>query len=192
VKIGLMGGTFDPIHLGHLRAAESARESLGLARVVFVPAGTPPHRTDPVSSARDRFTMVALATAGHPGFVASDIELTREGPSYTVDTVRGFLDSDPEADIIVIVGSDAFAEMGSWKEPEQLFSMCSVAVVTRPGELGEPAPPRTKAGAATAVQGPTLAVSATLIRRRIRQGRSVRYLVPEGVAEYIAKRELYQ
>jgi len=192
VKIGLMGGTFDPIHLGHLRAAENARECLALDEVVFVPAGHPPHRPGPCGGALDRFAMVALATATHPGFVASDLELSRGGASYTVDTVAALLAAHPGATVVLIVGSDAFAEMGSWKDPERLLGLCSVAVVPRPGD-GAPAP-RLAADPArfTRVAGPGLEMSASLVRSRVREGRSVRYLVPDGVADFIAKRGLYR
>ena len=190
MKTGILGGTFDPIHLGHLRAAESAREALGLDRVVFVPAHVPPHRVDPVSSPLDRYAMVALATAGNPAFSASDIELRREGPSYTVDTVCGWLKENPGDSVVVIVGSDTFPDMATWRQPEKLFALSRVVVVSRPGQeldgLGD-APPGTER-----VEGPALPISATLVRRRAAAGQSVRYLVPDEVAEYIAKRGLYR
>jgi len=186
-----MGGTFDPIHLGHLRAAENARESAGLARVDFVPAHVPPHRAEAASPALDRFAMVALATAGHREFLASDLELRRDGPSYTVDTVAGLVETQPEHEFVLVVGGDAFAEMGSWKEAERLFGLCRLAVVPRPGAEG--------AGAEIGggreiirVDGPGLDVSATDVRRRVREGRSIRYLVPDAVAEYIGKKGLYR
>lgn len=190
MKTGILGGTFDPIHLGHLRAAESAREALQLDKVVFVPARVPPHRRDAVSPSLDRFAMVALATSGHPAFSASDIELRREGPSYTVDTVGEWLEHNPDDSVVVIVGSDTFPDMATWRDPEKLFALCRVAVVNRPGEeRGElaGAPPGTER-----VAGPGLPISATLVRRRAAAGQSVRYLVPDGVAEYIAKRGLYR
>jgi nicotinate-nucleotide adenylyltransferase len=190
-----MGGTFDPIHLGHLRAAESARESLGLDRVAFVPAHVPPHRPGPGSSPLDRYAMVCLATAGHPGFVASDLELRRDGPSYTVDTLTGLLAEQPGATIVLIVGSDTFPEMATWREPQRIFALCSLAVVPRPG-AGLPAPaelvPELRAAPLRIVPGPGLPISATEVRRRVQEGFSVRYLVPDGVAEYIDKRGLYR
>jgi nicotinate-nucleotide adenylyltransferase len=192
LKVGLMGGTFDPIHLGHLRAAESAREALGLDRVAFVPAGVPPHKEAPLSAAIDRYAMVCLATAGHAHFVPSDFEIRRDGKSFTVDTVAALLAEAPSDSITVIVGSDTFPEMPTWREPERLFSLAEVAVVERPGEREGP----TRALPAGArgvhrVKGPALDVSATDVRERVRRGESVRYLVPEAVAEYIAKRGLY-
>jgi nicotinate-nucleotide adenylyltransferase len=187
-----MGGTFDPIHLGHLRAAESAREALGLDHVAFVPAGVPPHREAPLSAALDRYAMVCLATAGHARFVPSDFEIRREGKSFTVDTVAALLEAAPSDTITVIVGSDTFPEMPTWREPARLFSLAEVAVVDRPGEEEVSVPPL-PAGArgVVRVKGPALAVSATAVRERVRRGESVRYLVPEPVAEYIAKRGLY-
>jgi nicotinate-nucleotide adenylyltransferase len=186
-----MGGTFDPIHLGHLRAAENAREALGLDRVMFVPAAHPPHRPGPLASALDRFAMTALATSGHGAFVASDVELLRTGPSYTVDTVTLFLGQQP-ASLCLIVGSDTFVEMTGWKDAARIFAACEVAVVPRPGEESAALkPPFADTVGVSLVPGPTLDISATSVRARVREGRSVRYLVPRGVADYIAKRGLY-
>ena len=186
-----MGGTFDPIHLGHLRAAESAREALRLDRVVFVPAALPPHRSGPVASALDRFAMTALATAAHGPFETSDLELRREGPSYTVDTVSAFLAERP-ASLCLIVGSDTFEEMTGWRDAARIFASCHVAVVPRPGDESlPPAPPFPDAAGVSLVSGPTLPISATTVRARVREGRSVRYLVPDAVADYIVKRRLY-
>ncbi len=182
-----MGGTFDPIHLGHLRAAENAREALGLERVAFVPAAQPPHRAAPLSSARDRFAMLALATAGHSRFCVSAAELDREGPSYTVDTLRAWRGQHPADELVLVVGSDAFAEMDAWREAKALFDLCTVAVVPRSRE-SLPAGP----GPAVPVIGPGLPVSSTEIRRRVAAGQSVRYLVPEAVADFIEKQGLYR
>jgi len=188
-----MGGTFDPIHLGHLRAAESAREALGLAEVAFVPAGVPPHRPGPQTSSIDRFAMVCLATAAHPAFTASDLELRREGASYTVDTVAALLAARPGATVVLIVGSDAFAEIGSWKDRERLFALCSVAVVLRPGTSAQAGWESVDMDSRVArVEGPGLPISATVVRQRVRDGLSVRYLVPDAVADHIAKRGLYR
>jgi nicotinate-nucleotide adenylyltransferase len=187
----MMGGTFDPIHLGHLRAAESAREALRLDEVAFVPSGVPPHRPGPHSSALDRYAMVSLATAGNRAFVACDAELRRQGASYTVDTVAALREERPGAALVLILGSDAFAEIASWKDPERLFGLCSLAVVSRPGEDAPPAL-ASAAGRVEHVAGPVLAVSATAVRRRVSEGLSVRYLVPDAVADYIAKRGLYR
>lgn len=187
MKVGFLGGTFDPIHLGHLRAAETAREGLGLERVAFVPAGVPPHRGAPLASALDRYAMTALATACQPAFVASDMELRREGPSYTVDTLRAWRCARPHDELVLLLGSDAFADMSGWREVEALRSLCEVAVLARPGDARE-------TGDATTLRvvGPALDLSSSEIRSRLAEGRSVRYLVPEAVADYITKRGLYR
>jgi len=191
VKLGLMGGTFDPIHLGHLRAAENAREALGLDRVMFVPAAQPPHRPGPVASPLDRFAMTALATSDHGPFQASDVELLRTGPSYTVDTIADFLAKGPSS-LCLIVGSDTFVEMTGWKDAARIFASCQVAVVARPGEEETATrAPFPEAMGVSLVPGPALDISATAVRARVREGRSIRYLVPDGVADYIAKRRLY-
>ena len=192
MRLGVFGGTFDPIHLGHLRAAENALECLALDRVAFVPAAIPPHRAEPSSSVLDRYAMTALATAGHPRFAVSDVELRREGPSYTVDTVAALRGQDPDHEVYVIVGSDTYPEMSTWKEHERLFSLCTVAVVSRPGERPAAGAERDRASGVAWVEGPGLAISASGIRERVRQRRSVRYLVPDAVADYIAKRALYR
>jgi nicotinate-nucleotide adenylyltransferase len=186
----MLGGTFDPIHLGHLRAAENAREGLGLDRVLFVPARTPPHRKGPLASPLDRFAMAVLAVQGHPRFLVSDIELRREGPSYTVDTVEEWLRLNPRDAIYLVVGSDTFPEMTSWKDYNRLFSVCTVAVAARPGE-GEGVP-SLGALAGLRVDGPGLPVSSTEVRRLVSAGSSIRYLVPDAVADYVEKRELYR
>lgn len=195
-RIGIMGGTFDPIHLGHLRAAEDAREELGLQEVVFVPAGVPPHRQAPLASALDRFAMTALATAGHPGFTTSPCELRREGPSYTVDTVAAFREAWPGVELLLIVGSDTFPELAVWRDRDRLLTLCTVAVVARPVEAAGPAV-GTAVGpaepvAVARVTGAGLPISASFIRERLAAGHSVRYLVPDTVAEYIGKRGLYR
>jgi nicotinate-nucleotide adenylyltransferase len=189
VKVGILGGTFDPIHLGHLRAAENAREGLELDRVVFVPARTPPHRKDALASPLDRFTMAALAVQGHPDFLASDVEIRRDGPSFTVDTVEEWLRQHPGDSVFLVVGSDTFPEMTTWKDCDRLFSLCTVAVALRPG-AGE----GKAAGRPTArrVEGPGLEISSSEVRRRVASGGSIRYLVPDPVADYVGKRGLYR
>lgn len=191
MKLGLLGGMFDPIHLGHLRAAEIVRESLSLDEVVFVPAGVPPHRERPAASGIDRYAMVALATAGDRAFTPSDIELRRDGPSYTVETVAALRERHPGAEVVLIVGSDNLPMIAGWRDPERLLALCTVAVVERPGSVPSPA------GAVPAtrlhrVEGTTLPIASRDLRERVRAGRSVRHLVPDGVADYIEKRSLYR
>jgi nicotinate-nucleotide adenylyltransferase len=188
VKLGIFGGTFDPIHLGHLRAAESAREAAQLDQVAFVPAARSPYKGDPESPALDRYAMVALATAAHEAFLPSDLELGRVPPSYTVDTVRALRQARPADQLFLIVGSDSLAELPAWRESARILAECTVVAVARPGEGAAP----TGAHELMWVEGPGLPVSATDVRRRVRDGRSIRFLVPDAVADYITKRGLYR
>ncbi|HYU43301.1 MAG TPA: nicotinate-nucleotide adenylyltransferase [Vicinamibacteria bacterium] len=191
MKLGLLGGMFDPIHIGHLRAAEIVREALALDEVVFVPAGRPPHRGQPAAAGLDRYAMVALATAAERAFVPSDVELAREGPSYTVETVALIRKQRPGVDVVLIVGSDNLPMIADWREPERLLELCTVAVVERPGSI--PAPAGTlPAERVHRVEGTALPIASRDLRERIRAGRSVRHLVPSGVADYIEKRGLYR
>jgi nicotinate-nucleotide adenylyltransferase len=200
VKLGLMGGMFDPIHFGHLRAAENARAALGLDQVTFVPAAVPPHRAVPAASAIDRYAMVALATANDPGFVPWDGEIRRGGPSYTVDTAEALLGENPGAALTLIVGADNLALLPQWKEPARLLALCTVAVVGRPARSGEGAAEDDPAAAAVRldparfvhVEGSHLPIASSALRERVRTGGSVRYLVPDAVAGYIEKRGLYR
>jgi nicotinate-nucleotide adenylyltransferase len=190
VKLGIMGGMFDPIHFGHLRAAENAREALGLDQVNFVPAAVPPHRAAPTASAIDRYAMVALATAGDPGFVPWDGEIRRDGASYTVDTAAALLAENPGADLTLIVGADNLSLLPQWKDPARLLAMCTVAVVGRPGQ--EVTPSGLDPARFVHVEGSQLPIASSALRERVRAGRSVRYFVPDAVAGYIDKRGLYR
>jgi nicotinate-nucleotide adenylyltransferase len=193
VRIGLYGGTFDPIHLGHLRAAENAREELALDLVAFVPAAVPPHRGAPLSAADDRLAMARLATATYPAFEAWDVELRRDGPSYTVETVAALVSERPTDWFVLVVGADTWPEIPAWREPERLLSLVEVAVVDRPGYAGgEPRAPFPRARPPRRVSGPGLPLSASAIREHARTGRSVRFLVPDAVADYIGARGLYR
>jgi nicotinate-nucleotide adenylyltransferase len=193
VRIGLYGGTFDPIHLGHLRAAETAREAVRLDLVAFLPSAVPPHRGGPISSPGDRLAMARLATASQPRFEAWDTELRRPGPSYTVETVSALLAERPSDSFVLVVGADTWPEMMSWREPERLLSLVDVAVVDRPGFPGEnPRPPFPGARVVRRAEGPSLPISATAIRERTLRGLSVRFLVPDAVDDYILARGLYR
>jgi nicotinate-nucleotide adenylyltransferase len=200
-SIGIMGGTFDPIHLGHLAAAEEAREVLGLERILFVPAGIPPHKPDePISVAADRVAMVGLAIAGNPAFELSRIDVDRAGPSYTVDTVEALAAIERTAgrtpNLTFILSVETLLELPTWHEPERLFAACRLAVVPREGY---PAPQRGwlaeqfpgREDRVVSLDGPRLGVSSTAIRARVAAGRSIRYLVPAAVADYIAAHHLY-
>jgi len=192
VRIGLYGGTFDPIHLGHLRAAETAREGARLDLVAFLPSAVPPHRSAPLSAAADRLAMARLATLPYPRFETWDAELRRPGPSYTVETVSALVSERPSDTFVLVVGADTWPEMPTWREPRRLLSLVEVAIVDRPGYgCPDPQAPFPGARGVTRVAGPSLPISATDIRERAREGRSVRFLVPDAVAEYIASRRLY-
>jgi nicotinate-nucleotide adenylyltransferase len=193
VRIGLYGGTFDPIHLGHLRAAENVREALALDLVAFLPAAVPPHRGAPLSPAADRLAMARLATSPCRSFEAWDDELRREGPSYTVETVAALLQARGGDTFVLVVGADTWPEIPGWREPERLLSLVEVAVVDRPGfPSPEPLPHFAGARRAQRVSGPGLPLSASAIRAHARTGRSVRFLVPDAVADYIRERGLYR
>jgi nicotinate-nucleotide adenylyltransferase len=190
-RLGVFGGTFDPIHLGHLRAAELAREAAGLDRLLLLPSGQPPHRAGAAAAPLDRYAMVSLASAGHPALLPSDLELRRQGPSYTVETLDTLTAQRPQAELFLVIGSDAFAEMASWHEPERVAALCTLLVIERPGAPAAAAPALSGARVLRAA-GVGLEVSSSAVRRLRQEGRSVRYLVPEPVADYIEKRELYR
>ena len=190
-RLGVFGGTFDPVHLGHLRAAECARVDARLDTVLFLPSGQPPHRPGPLAPPFDRYAMVSLATAGHGPFRPSELELQREGPSYTVDTLRALRGRHPQAELFLLLGTDAFAEMGTWHEAAEVARAAAVVVIERPG--AERGPDPALPGLATVrVSAPALDVSSSQVRRLRGEGRSVRYLVPDTVADYIEKKELYR
>jgi nicotinate-nucleotide adenylyltransferase len=191
-----MGGTFDPVHYGHLAAAEEARRRFELARVIFVPSGRPPHKKErEVSPAEARYEMVALATASNPAFEASRVEVDRPGPSYSADTMEWFRRSlGEEVKLYFITGADAMLEIMTWHDPQRLGRVCEFIAVMRPGyELG----PLEKAlGPALLARTQVLevagvAVSSTELRRRAVSGRSLRYLTPPAVISYIRGRRLY-
>ncbi|MGQ9735848.1 MAG: nicotinate-nucleotide adenylyltransferase [Thermaceae bacterium] len=186
MRLGLFGGSFDPIHMGHLLAASEAAEVLGLDRVLFVTAARPPHKT-PVASPEDRYTMVLLATLGDERFEASRLELDRPGPSYTVDTLRMAQALYPGADLFFITGADAYRDVLSWKEGRRLADYAQLVAVSRPGYArpGLPVPVRW-------LEVPEYGVSSSLIRARLSEGKSIRYLVPHLVEVYFEKKRLYR
>jgi len=191
--VGILGGTFDPVHLGHLVLAESARETFGLARVVFVPAGQPPHKPGTViTPARERLHMVEIAIADHPLFAVSPIEVERPGPSYTVDTIGELCETEPAAEWCLIVGGDALAEIPTWHDYRTLLTLVTVLAAGRPG-ISLALPPELYEWPArvSLFYPPSLDISATMIRERIQRGLSIRYLVPGGVAAYLAEHRLY-
>ena len=192
MRVGLFGGTFDPIHIGHLIVAEEARERVGLDRVVFVPCGIPPHkRSERVSTGAIRLEMTMLATRGNPGFEVSDFEVSRDEASFTIETVRHFgRKLGKDAELFLIVGADSLLEMSAWKDPVDLLSECRPIVVSRPGFDLDGVEPRLR-DRALFVEGVSVSVSSTDIRTRVACGRSIRYLVPPPVLSYIVENRLY-
>jgi nicotinate-nucleotide adenylyltransferase len=193
-RVGVMGGTFDPIHNGHLVAASEVASRFGLDEVVFVPTGQP-WQKDEVSPTEHRYLMTVIATAANPRFSVSRVDIDRPGLTYTVDTMRDLRASDPTAEFFFITGADALAAILSWKSVDELFDLTHFVGVTRPGyarpELILPdlnLPP----GSVTLMEVPALAISSTDCRDRVRAGIPVWYLVPDGVVQYIAKHHLYQ
>jgi nicotinate-nucleotide adenylyltransferase len=213
MKIGLFGGTFDPIHWGHLRSAEEVSESYNLDRVFFIPASVPPHkRGQTTTPARDRLQMVRLAVARNPRFGVSTAEISRPGISYSIDTIRAFAARKrPSDSLYFIIGLDAFREIGTWKDFSDIFPLCNFIVTSRPGSKEND--PLKGAGVAVKklfcydfkqksyrhrsgtgiffIELTDIAISASEIRGLVKQGKSIRYLVPSVVEQYIKRRRLY-
>jgi nicotinate-nucleotide adenylyltransferase len=198
-RIGILGGTFDPPHIGHLWLAALAGDALGLSRVLLMPAARPPHKGEKaISNAADRVTMTRLAITGDPLLDLSLVEMERPGPSYTVDSLealRATLGLD--AGLVLIMAADSFAEIDSWREPDRLLELAEWAIGPRPGsDLPSRAALRERFGPAESrihlLEGPSLDVSSSAIRRRVAAGRSIRYLVPRAVEELIVDRGLYR
>ena len=192
-SIGIMGGTFDPIHIGHLAAAEEAREALGLECIVFVPAAIPPHKPDtPITAARDRAAMVELAIAGNDAFSLSRIELDRDGPSYTVDTLAAF--SADGVELSLVLGADALADLPRWHEPARVLELAALLVARRPG-APEPDLAGVRALSREArvqvLDVPLVDLSSRELRAHARAGGSLRYLVPEPAWRYMVDKGLY-
>ncbi len=200
--IGLFGGSFNPVHHGHLIVARSVAEQLGLSRMILIPAAVPPHK--PVANlapAADRLEMLRLAVRGEGLFELSDAELRRPGPSYTVTTVEQFgRDLGPAAELHWLIGADSLGELVNWYQARRLIGLCRIVTAARPGweqpDLGELrerfGPEQVERLAAGILPTPRIDISASEIRRRIRQGQSIRYLAPEPVVDYIESRRLYR
>jgi nicotinate-nucleotide adenylyltransferase len=197
-RLGILGGTFDPIHHGHLVAAEEASYQLALDKVLFVPAGAPPHKpARPISPSHHRLRMVDLAIAGKPYFAVSRVDVDRPAPSYTVDTLkllRAEWGAGPR--FFFIEGDDSLTDMVEWYQPQRLIELCELAVVRRPGsEIDLPALERQLPGISERVHWvkmPLLEISSTDLRARVRAGRSISYLVPREVEDYIQEQGLYR
>jgi len=190
LRLGVLGGTFDPLHLGHLIVARDVAERLGLDRVLFVLATRPPHKNRELSPAELRLEMLEAALAHDPVLVASDLEVRRPGPSYTIDTLREIRARYPEAELVLVIGADQWQQFEGWKDPQGIARMTTIAVMTREGED----PAAADAGVAIpsrVVPVTRIDVSATDLRERARQGRSIRHLVPEAAYKIIEREELY-
>jgi nicotinate-nucleotide adenylyltransferase len=188
VRLGVFGGSFDPVHLGHLIAAAEAHRALSLDRVLLIPAGQHPWKP-PMgpTGAADRLAMLRLAVDGDARFLVDDREVRRDGPSYTIDTLRSLRQETPGDRLSLLVGADAARDLASWREADAIPALAEVVVLSRPGE---PPPAHPLIGRVLAV--PAIEISASQVRERCRQGESIRYLVPDAVARYIADRRLYR
>ncbi|GAA0899775.1 nicotinate-nucleotide adenylyltransferase [Virgisporangium ochraceum] len=191
-RVGIMGGTFDPIHHGHLVAASEVADRFELDEVVFVPTGQPWQKADTeVSPAEDRYLMTVIATASNPRFTVSRVDIDRTGPTYTIDTLRDLAKAyGAGTGFYFITGADALERILSWKDADEMFKLAHFVGVTRPGfELSDAHLP---ADTVSLVQVPAMAISSTACRARVADGKPVWYLVPDGVVQYIAKRGLYR
>jgi len=195
-RVGVLGGTFDPLHLGHLRVAEVARDELTLERVLFVPAANPPHKSGgEVTDARERVAMLELVLSAEESFELSTIEIDRGGPSYTIETLDELQRERPETEYWFITGSDAFVEIRTWKEWETLLGRYSFVVHGRPGvslDDASRAVPAALHERIVFLRREMLNVSSTEIRRSVRDGHSIRFLVPDAVEGYIRQNRLYE
>ncbi len=191
-RIGVMGGTFDPVHNGHLSAAQEVAAGYALDEVVFVPTGQPWQKSDrAVSLAEDRYLMTVIATASNPRFTVSRTDVDRPGPTYTIDTLRALRRTYEDAELFFITGADALAQILGWHAAEELFALAHFVGVSRPGY--EPVDLAAfPDGAVTLLEVPALAISSSAVRERVAQGVPVWYLVPDGVVQYIDKRGLYR
>lgn len=195
MRLGLFGGTFDPIHLGHLILAEQCREACGLDLVWFVVAGSPPHKPGDRTPLAHRLEMARVATAGHPGFEVSEIESKRPGPHYSVETLAAVRSERPGDDLFFIIGADSLVDLPSWRQPDEIARLATIVVVNRPGidPVNLAALPDFGPDSNTlrSVTIPPIGIASKDLRRRMAEGRSVRYMVPRGVEAYIKAHNLY-
>jgi nicotinate-nucleotide adenylyltransferase len=191
-KIGILGGTFDPIHLGHLVLAEQVKEKLGLDKVIFIPSASPPHKSKrKLSPAKDRFHMTKLALESNSTFLVSDIELKRKGLSYTVETLKQLKKQYPDSEIYFLTGSDVLDEIHTWKNPEQIYKLAKVVIAIRPG-FDSFDSKNHFAKKSMIVPITSVDISSTQIRERVKKEQSIKYLVPAKVEEYIKKKRLFR
>jgi nicotinate-nucleotide adenylyltransferase len=188
-RLGVMGGTFDPIHNGHLVAASEVQSLLNLDAVVFVPTGQPWHK-EAVSSTEHRYLMTVIATAANPSFSVSRVDIDRPGITYTVDTLREIAQQYPDSDLFFISGADAIAQILAWKDIDEAWGLAHFVAVSRPGhQMNLPDSPE---GAIVELEVPALSISSSDCRDRVLNGQPIWYLVPDGVVQYIAKHRLYR
>ena len=188
-RVGIMGGTFDPIHHGHLVAASEVAQSYGLDEVVFVPTGEPTYKSV-VTPAEHRYLMTVIATASNPRFTVSRVDIDRGKPTFTIDTLRDIRRERPDAELFFITGADAIAQILSWRDVEELWELAHFVAVSRPGhDLSVSGLPEQDV---SLLEVPALAISSTDCRDRVRRGFPVWYLVPDGVVQYISKHHLYR
>ncbi len=190
MKLGILGGTFDPIHNGHLELGKRAKEQFGLDQILFIPAFIPPHKASrhDLTPAPYRYRMVELAIGGHPGFEISPMELNRPDISYTVDTLRLLKEKHPGVELYLILGEDSVAEISSWQEPEEIFKLARLLVAHRKG----PCPAAAAQPEIIWIDMPVCAYSSSEIRRLIREGKPATSMLPQGVEDYIHQMKLYQ
>jgi len=193
LKLGLFGGTFNPVHYGHLICAERIREFCSLQKIIFVPSKRPVHKELAGAVAPEhRYRMIELALEANPLFDVSDIEIKRKKPSFTIFTVTELLDRHPDADLYLIVGHDAYREIETWRDYRDLLDLVTLVVMQRTGEVSSKVNPAVKGKRVVFAENPVIEISSTDIRNRIRQGRSTRYLLPENVRSYIEEMGLYR
>jgi nicotinate-nucleotide adenylyltransferase len=195
--LGLLGGTFDPPHLGHLILAEIAYESLGLSRVLFLPAADPPHKSiTPITDIKHRLAMLKAAIADNPHFAISDVDMARPGPQYTVDSLAILHRQFPDADLYFLMGGDSLRDITSWRDPSGIIAQARLAVMRRPGAVIDLSGLEASLPGATErivfVDAPVIGIAATALRERVQLGQSIRYQVPETVEWYIAANGLYK
>jgi nicotinate-nucleotide adenylyltransferase len=188
-RVGVMGGTFDPIHNGHLVAASEVADAFSLDEVIFVPTGEPWHK-NPVTSAEHRYLMTVVATAANPRFTVSRVDIDRPGTTYTIDTLTQIARERPDADLFFISGADAIAQILAWKDIDKLWGLATFIGVTRPGH--NLVLPDVSEAKMSLLEVPALAISSTNVRDRVMSAKPVWYLVPDGVVQYIAKHKLYR
>ncbi len=196
MRLGLFGGTFDPIHVGHLILAEQCREACGLDQVWFVVAGEPPHKRGDRTAVVHRLEMARIAVAGHSAFAVSELETTRPGPHYSVETLESVRREQPNDDLFFLIGADSLSDLPNWRDPTRIAQLATIVVVNRPGieEIDPTKLPSFGPGSRgiLPVTIPAIGIASTDLRRRVRESRSIRFMVPRGVQAYIEAQGLYR